>query len=399
MKHKIADFKQYINAICSAEGLFFTGFIIYLCRGMWETTMLPLNTSISQLCLLLTIFFITMKILFFDTYSVGGYLGMAAGVGCTILIYLNSGYTNPFFWLLLLVGCRNIPFEKILKVYLVIIGSIMILAFCAAFFGVIENLVYKTSGRGVRIAFGSIYVTDFASHIFYMILTYCYLKADQLKTYHFVGILIIAGVVYHFCKTRLDCLSMVLVVVVFGINHWLQKLSYNGKGLLKKWRYFWRRFGMVSMPLFALISFVCTKYYNEENKVLKLVNKVISNRLSLGKQGLDTYPVTLWGQVVDMVGAGGSDQWPTDYFFIDNSYIHILLRFGFVFVGALLVVYVLCCYRHKGDIYFLFAVALIAINCVIAHHILDATYNPLVNIFLAYCVKGEKKLVSGPKVM
>lgn len=391
MKYKIKDLKQYINAICSEEGLFFTGFIIYLGRGMWETTMLPFNGGISKLCLLLSVCLIGLKILFFDTYSVRAYIGLAIGVGCTILIYLNSGYLNPLFWLLILIGCKNISFEKVLKVYLVITGSIMILAFCAALLGVIENLIYEVGDRGTRIAFGSVYVTDFASHIFYMILAYCYLKAEELKTYHFAGIIIIAGAVYYFCKTRLDCISMLLTAFIFGVNQWLQKLPYDGRGLRKKWESFWKTFGIVSIPFWALVSFAATVFYQEENKALVFIDKIISARLTLGKTGLDMYSIRLWGQTVDMVGAGGTTQWPVDYFFIDNSYVHILLRFGLVFTAALLAVYVLCCCKRKNDVYFLFTIAIIALNCVIAHHIFDVSYNPFAGALLASFAKSRLK--------
>lgn len=383
MRYKVIGLKHFANTLCTEEGLFFIGFIIYLGRGMWETTMLPLNSLISQICLLLTILFITMKIIFFDTYSVIGYIGLAIGFSGTILIYLNSGYTNPFFWFLVLLGCKNISFEKILKVYLVIVGSIMVLAFCAALLGVIENLIYKSAARGVRIAFGSVYVTDFASHIFYIILTYCYLKAERLKVYHFVCIIIIAGLVYYFCRTRLDCISMLLIVIAFGINQWIQKFSHDGIWVLKKWRNFWRWLGLVSMPLLAIASFITTKFYREDNQLLAFFDKIISTRLSLGKIGLDSYPIKLWGQPINMVGAGGTTQWLSDYFFIDCSYIHVLLRFGLIFTIALLLAYVLSSYKGKNDIYFLLAIALISLNCVISHHILDISYNPFAVAFFA----------------
>lgn len=389
MKHKITGLKQYVKTICSKEGLFFAGFIIYLSRGMWETTMLPLNTGFSQVCLLLTIFFVGLKILFYDTYSAGEYIGLIIGFGCTILIYLNSGYLNPFFWVLILTGCKDISFEKILKVYLVITGSIMVLALCAALLGVIENLIYESDGRGVRIAFGSVYVTDFASHIFYIILVFCYLKAERLKTYHFAGIIIITGVVYYFCRTRLDCISMLLIVIIFGINQWLHRFPYDKNGVLTKWKCFWKEFGLVSIPFFTFISYIFTVYYQEENKVFLLVNKILSNRLSLGKTGLNIYSAKIWGQAVEMVGSGGTTQWPVDYFFIDNSYIHLLLRFGFAFTVALLVVYILCCYKYKADIYFLFVVTLIALNCVIAHHIFDVVYNPFACAFWARSMRNK----------
>jgi len=384
---KLNSLKRKIYTNCSSEELFFSGFIIFLGRGMWETTMLPLNSLVSQLCLLLSILFICLKIVFFDTYSVSGYIGVIIGFGCTILIYLNSGYLNPFFWILILIGCKDISFEKILKIYLVITVSITILALCAALLGVIENLVYESEGRGVRIAFGSVYVTDFASHFFYMILSYCYLKAENLKAYHFVGIFIIMGLIYYFCKTRLDCVSMILIVFIFGINLWLQRILYDGKGLLIKWQKLWKWLGLVSMPLFAIISFIATIFYHEENRFMVILDKIISGRLSLGKSALDMYLIKLWGQPVEMVGAGGKIQWPFNYFFIDCSYIHISLRYGLVFLLVVLIIYTLCCYKCKHDIYFLFAVMLVSLNCIIAHHILDIAYNPFASVFLAYNIR------------
>lgn len=389
MKLKIKSLKEEIYNIYSAEGLFFTGFIIFLGRAMWETTMLPLNGLVSLTCFLLSILFIGLKIVFFDTYSVSGYISVFIGFIGTILIYLNSGYLNPFFWILILIGCKDISFEKILKIYLLITVSITILALCAALLGIIENLIYETAGRGTRIAFGSVYVTDFASHIFYMTLAYCYLKADHLEIYHFIGIIIIAGVVYYFCRTRLDCISIFLIVITFGINRWLQKLQFDGKGLLKKWKNFWKWIAVGSIPFFAIISAILTIYYRIDNKVLGLINNLISDRLRQGKIGFDNYQIKLWGQKVDMVGAGGTIKPVTNYFFIDNSYIHVLLRYGMIFTITLLVIYVLCSYKKREDIYFLFVLVLVSLNCVIAHHILEVAYNPFAYVFLAY--SGERK--------
>ncbi|WP_333646085.1 hypothetical protein [Lacrimispora sp.] len=391
MEFKVKVLKRYFDMLYSREGLFFTGFIIFLGRSMWETTMLPLSGYISQTCLLLSILFIGLRIIFFDGYSVKAYLLLIGGVAGTILIYLNSGYLNPFLWLLVLLGSKDISFEKILKIYLLITVSIMMFSMCAALLGIIENLIYETEGRGRRIAFGSVYVTDFASHIFYMILTYCYLKAEQLKTYHFVGIIAIMSIVYYFCKTRLDCASMFLTIVVFGTNQWLRQSQYDGKRLVRKWQKFWRFFGVVSMPLMTAISFAMTVFYKENNKFLNLVDKIITNRLRFGKEGLDMYPIKLLGQPVDMVGAGGTTQKITDYFFIDSSYVHVLLRYGAMFMIALLLIYVLCCYKNNNDIYFLFVIALIALNCIIAHHILDTAYNPFASAFLAYNVRRDPK--------
>lgn len=48
----------------------------------------------------------------------------------------------------------------------------------------------------------------------------------------------------------------------------------------------------------------------------------------------------------------------------------------------------LFCFRNKKDIYLLFAIALVAVNCVIAHHIIEAAYNPFAFALLA-CNAGN----------
>ena len=84
-----------------------------------------------------------------------------------------------------------------------------------------------------------------------------------------------------------------------------------------------------------------------------------------------------------MIGAGGTTIFPDNYFFIDCSYILVCLRYGVIALLLLLIVYSLSCIKNKKDIYFLYAITLVSINCVIAHHILELEYNPFA---LALCI-------------
>ena len=92
------------------------------------------------------------------------------------------------------------------------------------------------------------------------------------------------------------------------------------------------------------------------------------------------------GQKIDMIGAGGTTIFPDNYFFIDCSYILVCLRYGVIALLLLLIVYSLSCIKNKKDIYFLYAITLVSINCVIAHHILELEYNPFALAILSQCV-------------
>ena len=102
--------------------------------------------------------------------------------------------------------------------------------------------------------------------------------------------------------------------------------------------------------------------------------------------------MTLFGQQVDMVGNGGSTIRLKEYFFVDCSYIYIFLRYGLIFLLITLAVYMLCCKKYENDPYFLVAIVLVSINCMIAHHIVELTYCPF-----ALAVFSAKDQVYGKK--
>lgn len=62
---------------------------------------------------------------------------------------------------LLIVGAQGVSFRKIIWVYFVVGIIMMAVMITAAEAGMIENLVYHQPGRKQRIAFGSVYPTDF----------------------------------------------------------------------------------------------------------------------------------------------------------------------------------------------------------------------------------------------
>lgn len=359
----------------SGESLFLLGYMIYLGRAVWTSTMFPFPGRISTLCLLSAMVLITLKIVFFDRYPVTLLFGIIALVLCAGGVLALGHYMNAVFWLLVVMGSKDVDFGKMLKSYLLVAGTIVFLAFWSSIIGIIENLRYH-GGRGIRNSFGIIYTTDFAAYIFFLLLIYFYLKGPALRVYHYLGAAVLSGVVYYFCRARVDSICILMVAVVFGIHGFLEHTQYALPRVRRGWRWIWRTFGLFSIPFWAAMSVAVTYYFKEENALLVWLDKWFSNRLTLGKQGLDEFGFTLFGQTVEMNGNGGSTEWPENYFFIDCSYVHVLLRFGVVFLLILVSAYVVCCWRNRCDIYFLFAIALVAINCVIAHHILEVSYNP-----------------------
>lgn len=383
---KISLIQNKIREILADETtgtkLFLVAWCIFLCGETLSTTMFPVPNRMYMICRAVPVLLVVIKILLFDNYHVRSFWLSAFLVMTGSVVLFFSGYMEPLLWIIMLLGAQDVSWRKILQIYIYIVASIVFLAFCASLLEVIENLQYKVDGGDiVRNSFGSIYTTDFASHIFSVTLALFYLMKERLNIWHYVVVSAIAVMVFRFCNTRLDvsCLFMLVGAFLF-LNLWRRRRAvakqYRSKGYTAaKWMWF--------MPFTMILMTVATVLYRPENSLLEMLNQIVSGRLEFGKQGLTQYGFSLFGQQVDMVGNGGTTVHLKDYFFVDCSYLYIFLRYGFLFLLIVLAVYMLCCRKFQSDPYFLIAIILLSINCMIAHHLIELSYNPFALALLA----------------
>ncbi len=355
--------------------IYLVAFAVFLCGECLGTTMFQIPGRVFVVVKAVAIVLIAVKIILFDQYRARSFWVMVCLLALGALIIVSSGYTEAFCWICMVVGAKNVPFKKILQIYLIISVSIVLLAFCASLLDVIENLQYeRDDGYVVRNSFGILYTTDFASHIFSIVLVAFYLLKDRLRIYHYVVAIVLAVLVYRFCDTRVDVICIFILIGAFIVvnlwdrGHLLSKKFRTGEKntLLFRW----------CMPIFAGIMLALTALYSSDNRIIYRINTVLSDRLMYGKQGLSRFGLTLFGQYAPMEGNGSTVVHLKDYFFVDCSYEYVLIRYGLIFLLVVLAVYVLCCRKFRKDYYFLAAVLVISINCMIAHHLVELAYSP-----------------------
>lgn len=373
----------------TAEKLYLIALIIFMTSSMLATTMFPIPGKLYTLSKLIALFLIGCKIAWYDRYTIRQFLAVGSLMGIALLVKVVSGYMDPLWWVLLLIGAKDIPFEKILKVYVVLAGGIVAFAVVASLLGVIVNLQYDAGDRGIRNSFGIVYPTDFAAHIFYLMTTIFYLNRKRVSGICYLVAMGITGLVYYFCNTRLDVACMVLAIAGYL---WLDRRkseSYRIKTVYNRQK---KKQGYINyaMPAAAVLMTVLSWLYDEKYAWMMMINSLISNRLRFGYQGLVEYGFRLFGQYVKMVGNGSTTEITTKYyFFIDCSYLYVGLQYGLIFLLAVLLIYVLCCRKYQNDRYFLLTIVLISINCMIAHHLLEIAYNPFALALFAKMTKEE----------
>ncbi len=393
----IEKYSQWTQDYHNAENLFFSGFILCIFRGIMLTTMFPYIGIMLNTCLGISILLLLSKILFFDKYTLKMFIIVTSMFIISIIVFLSSGYSWPFLWILTLVAAKDVPFRKILQVYLLMNITIIGLAFVASMLGVIENLAYTNGDwNNLRYSFGCVYTTDFAAHIFFMLLIAFYLYQNKLRWYHYTGTCAAAGFIYYYCYAKLDTICIILLALFFGYYHvlkWQSRKervmvpSINGSknnififkrtNMYLKFKKVLMYIALISMPVLAVLIYVLSISYQLDNELLENINETITGRLALGKRGLDDYGISLFGQDVPMVGFGGSTTIEEEYFFIDSSYLNILLTYGLLFLIMVFVIYGTICYKYRKDTVLMLAIVLLAISSFIDHHMIEEAYNPL----------------------
>lgn len=366
-----------------SEFIYLVAFSIYLINVVLYSTMfnVHMNNKIVSISNIFVILIIVVKIFLFDEYTIKQLIAILLLSISIITCYFTSDYKTLLYLALFIIGAKGVSFKKIVKVYFYITAAIVIIAMISVKLGIIEHIISQRDGKP-RYAFGSIYCTDFASHIFYLVASYCYIKYEKLSIIHTVIFSLLGIFTYYYNGARLDsaCIFIVSVFSLYIIRK--KKLRKNTNNNLSI-NPFFKLLLIFSVPLYAVISIVTTIIYNASNAKMNYLDGLLSARLTLGQIGIIKYGFKLFGQKIIMVGNGGTNEIVTDYFFIDCSYLYIALQYGTIILALLCIYYVF--YNQKriknGDTLTPIIILFIAINSIVAHHFTDIAYNPFILIF------------------
>ncbi|MDD2980782.1 MAG: hypothetical protein PHN80_12555 [Hespellia sp.] len=299
-----------------------------------------------------------------------------------LVAWEHNGFDELRDIVLLLVGAKDISYKKILKVYVGVVFVLLSYTMISALTGRIDNLIFRQDGRRARIAFGIGYPTDFSAYIFYMVLAVCCLRKEKIR-YIEIGMIVLLGIfVYMFCDARLNTICLILVAGVM-FYHKLRCSNAEKRGEEYEMNAIFSMLLALSATIFAFIMIGLSMLYSTDNKFLLLADRVLNNRLRLGKKGIDLYGFSIFGQQIPMIGNGGSTKQPKNYFFLDSSYLSASLRFGILAFGALLLILLVIAFRarEKKKWTLLWMVALMSLQCVVEHHMTDVSYCVMLYLF------------------
>ena len=141
------------------------------------------------------------------------------------------------------------------------------------------------------------------------------------------------------------------------------------------------------IPLICLVFIVVLVLLPESELWIKL-DSVVSGRLTLAKNGLNNYGVSIFGSNVQFTGSDITGIYPDTYNFVDSSYINYMIRYGILNLVCILLIYegmIIRSIKDK-DVYMLLACITILIIGIFDPYLYDLPFN----IFpvLAFSGKG-----------
>lgn len=290
------------------------------------------------------------------------------------------------FWIgFLIVGAKDVDFDKILKVYLTLGIIITLAAFVASQMGWIENLVYvviRDDVWTVRNSYGSVYPTDFAAHLFYLAIAGVCLCENRITWGKIINFVVLALFVLDKCDARTSFICMLTMAVLLIFVH-----LFKDK-IKKNWFYYILNTANIG---FAIIYISLTHLYTEANERLYQINDLLSDRLKITKEAIELYDYKLFGQTIQELGYGRTLEKAIDYFYIDDSYIRIALLYGVVLFVVVLVMFWFDGVKaiKSGRIIVLVSIAAIALHSFMEHHLIEVAFNPM--LCLLFSNLNEKK--------
>lgn len=300
-----------------------------------------------------------------------------------------SGYDFLVDLLILILGAYRVNFRNILKTYIAVWSVLLVVTIIGAMTGLAENLVYYQGegGERVRMALGICYPTDLAAYVVFLMFAYVCVRDEYITYLEICVMAALAGAVYYITDARTDFIVMEMTAfATLFIKKISQKHKYILENKIIKIMYY------IIPVMVCTISWWITAIFTYENAFLtKLNDGFISNRLSMGKQAIDDYGITLFGKYVIEMGYGGSTDVNKPYFFIDSSYISIGIKYGIIMLILFMIftLYSIKKVMKKQKYLWIIMLIMVSLQSFMEHHMIQYWYNVYILLIFAEVNKSE----------
>ncbi len=311
-----------------SESLFLAAYSLWLVFAAIRLTYLKdlfAFSDLQKIAVDLAVVLLLIKLYTDDLLKEASLAGIAV-IGLFYIIFRHTGAEQPMYMILFLFSARNVDLKKVFRVTIVIQLAVMIATVSTALLGIIPNEIWTEHRE--RLAYGYTYCT-YGSHIA-MFLSLLYMSLKRTLKLHQAAILFGFNFLWYLgTDTNTDLYLFVfsiagcylISVLRFGFDsRKIAKICYMAVG-----------------PVIVAIALTAQFLYDGSQRFWVKASEFVNGRIRLGHEGIDLFGITVWGQKIKWVGAGGARKHPDwVYNYVDCSYLKYLLHYGIVFEILLL---------------------------------------------------------------
>lgn len=364
--------------------LFLLSFLIWcviniLRNTLWQIPLIESNFNIIKwVCLAILIVkeCINVKV----DYSIISTLLLCVSA---VIVAYNTKDISILITAAFIIEARNINFKDVLKVYALVTVVILIITIYASKHGVLETQYFLKNDGTPRYGLGFIYTTYSSQWLFFASASWISIRAKKISI---LELLIILGTnIYIYTQTitinPLICSLLLVSLVII--------LKLDDKIIENK---FIKFLGDNTFIIWSILIILLTTFYNRFG-ILKLVDKLVSNRLRLGNSGLTEYGVSFFGQDVVLSGStfGLLEVLQTKYNYIDSAYVQIIVKYGLI-----LLLYIMLGFRKvqkklraEKNYYMYIVLIVVSLQAMLDPQLIMLYYNPFILLLGSLLIKQE----------
>ncbi|MFH0385489.1 hypothetical protein NQZ89_08515 [Streptococcus suis] len=335
-------------------------------------TYLPVTSQISKIFYFLSIFLLVLKVLtdrikFDATFVIPLFFFFVF-----LIIGFQSGELLKFFaYFLLIYGTKGIPIRKILKLHSIVFVFILLLTFLGEKLGIIPTMYhFARSGTVIRYYLGFRFPTFGANIVFHLICIWTLVRGRATTTVELVALFVLNY--FYFIKTDTKSayyFSLLVLVTVILIKLFKQE---NAQYKIQKY------LEAYSIPVVSLLSIVATLAYSRLTSFLLQLNSILTSRLSLGYRAITMLGIKPFGQFIKWNTMDSLGRIEGEYFYVDASFLNLLLNYGYVLFILLAVAYFIIGFMNKNrTIFYTLSFVAIVFHSMWDPQFFEFWYNPL----------------------
>lgn len=372
---------------------YFTYVLSVIIMFLLSTNYIPIISSrVLHILLYIIIGSLFFKVFYFDDGKYEELIWKALIYILAIISWRSVKNVDILLFISFVIGAKNINFHQIIKLFVVTLSVMLLGTVIVSQLGVVKDGIYIRD-HFERHSLGIIYPTDMAAYTFYLVLGYLYLFFKKISWKLFLIVIFLDVILYKFTQARNSVILILLSVFIV----WTALQAYNGKKVYRAIvSFYW-----MLIPILAYGTLLTAWTFNIHNKLFKLVNSLLSNRLMLSHQALDKYGITLFGNHIEEHAFGGLEGLKqfynprVKYFFIDSSLVRLAVIYGLIIGVFVVSVMTIISYRDTLDKTYILSsiMLLVALHCVVEQHLVDISFNPFLIALLAKDPLYNKEIV------